>query len=120
MAELRLVLTLIVADNNHPRVASISTLLHCVWLLIPVQGTAILVDKLASILILVRRLVRLRRDSNVSRDRSVLINDSALVGDHLQVAIVGCILGAIRLQNDLPIVIRVTQFGDDLIVLVVA
>ena len=120
MAELRLVLPLIVADNNHPRVASISTLLHCVWLLIPVQGTAILVDKLASILILVRRLVRLRRNSNVSRDRSVLINDSTLVGDHLQVAIVGGILGAIRLQNDLPIVVRVTQFGDDLIVLVVA
>ena len=57
VAELRLVLSLIVANHDHPRIARVSTLLPRGCLLTPVQRATILVYKLASVLVLISWLV---------------------------------------------------------------
>ena len=114
-----LLMTLIVANDNHSRVACIcSTILDVAWLLTSINWASLFVNELACILVLICCLIRFRRDSNVSRYWCLLIDHVSFVRNHNQIPVVRAVWWTVWFEHNLAIVIRITEFAYNLIVLV--
>ena len=114
-----LLMTLIVANDNHSGVACIcSTILDVAWLLTSINWASLFVNELACILVLICCLIRFRRDSNVSRYWCLLIDHVSFVRNHNQIPVVRAVWWTVWFEHNLAIVIRITEFAYNLIVLV--
>ena len=110
---------LIVANDNHPGIACVcSTILDVVWFLTSVYWASLFVNELACILVLIRCLIWFRWDSYVSWYWCILIDHVAFVRNHHQIPIVRAVWWAVRFKYNLAIVIRITEFAYNLIVLI--
>ena len=120
MTERLLMLTLIVANDNHPWVACVcSAVLDVAGFLTSVYRASFFVNKLARILVLICSLVWFRRDSNVSWYWCLLIDHISFVRNHYQIPIVRAVWWTARFKHNLAIIIRITEFAYNLIVLAV-
>ena len=118
MTEGLLMLTLIVANDNHSGVACVcSAVLDVVWFLTSVYWASLFVNELTCILVLICSLIWFRRDSYISWYWCLLIDHVSFVRNHHQVSVVRAIWWTIRFKHNLAIVIGITEFAYNLIVL---